>query len=197
MNENHRILGQSPYSASKIAADQLAYSFYASFGLPVVTVRPFNAYGPRQSLRAVIPTIICQMLSNDKVITLGNTNTTRDFTFVEDTVEGFISILRSDLGLGSVFNLGSSFEVEINDLAVLIGETLGRELTFVRDHRRVRPADSEVQRLWCDSSNALNTFGWHPKQMGLEGLKTGLVKTIEWFSDPSNYGNRNPNLYTL
>jgi NAD dependent epimerase/dehydratase len=154
ITEKHPLQGQSPYSATKIAADQLAYSFYSSFDLPVVTVRPFNTYGPRQSARAVIPTIITQIASGQRTIKLGAISPTRDFTYIQDTVSGFIAALTSNTGLGEVINLGSNFEISIGDTVRVIAETMNKEIEIVADVVRMRPENSEVERLWADNTKA-------------------------------------------
>lgn len=182
MTEDHRLHGQSPYAATKIAADQLAYSFYASFGLPVVIARPFNAYGPRQSTRAVIPTIITQIAAGGGRVKLGALSPTRDFSYVADTVSGFIAALDSDQGLGEVVNLGSNFEISIGDAARLIAETMNADIEIVTDEVRLRPEHSEVERLWADNAKAKELFGWEPAYGGREGLRRGLEETIEWFA---------------
>ena len=186
MDEKHRLLGQSPYSASKIAADQIAYSFFSSFELPLVIARPFNTYGPRQSSRAVIPTIISQILSNQKTIKLGALSPTRDLNYVSDTVSGFTAIMNSDLGCGEVFNIGSGFEVSIGALANLIAQQAGANIQIEPEKIRERPVNSEVERLLSDSSKIHDTFGWTPKYSGIEGLSLGLSETIDWFSKPEN-----------
>jgi dTDP-glucose 4,6-dehydratase len=154
ITEEHPLQGQSPYSATKIAADQLAYSFYASFALPVVTIRPFNTYGPRQSARAVIPTIITQIAKGMRQIKLGAVSPTRDFNYVADTVAGFIAALKSERGLGEVINLGSNFEISIGDTALAIAEAMGTSIDIVTDEQRLRPEKSEVERLWASNTKA-------------------------------------------
>lgn len=181
ITEEHPLQGQSPYSATKIAADQLAYSFYSSFNLPVVIARPFNTYGPRQSARAVIPTIITQIASGRRQIRLGAVSPTRDFNFVGDTVGGFVAALNSDLGLGEVVNFGSNFEISIGDTAQLIAEAMNAEIEIVTDEARLRPENSEVERLWADNTKATRLFGWQPSYGGREGFKRGLAATAEWF----------------
>lgn len=181
ITEEHPLQGQSPYSASKIGADQLAYSFYTSFGLPVVIARPFNTYGPRQSARAVIPTIITQIANGRRQIKLGAVSPTRDFNYVQDTVSGFISALNSDHGLGEVVNFGSNFEISIGDTAQLIAEAMNTEIEIITDEARLRPESSEVERLWADNAKAKKLFGWQPGYGGREGFKCGLAETAEWF----------------
>jgi len=197
ITEAHPLQGQSPYSASKIAADQMAYSFYASFGLPVVIARPFNTYGPRQSARAVIPTIIAQIANGKKQISLGAVSPTRDFNFVQDTVSGFIAALESDRGIGEVVNFGSNFEVSIGDTARLIAEAMNAEVEIVTDENRLRPANSEVERLWADNAKALELFGWAPAYGGRDGLKRGLAETAVWFLRPENLRGYKADIYNI
>jgi dTDP-glucose 4,6-dehydratase len=186
ITEEHPLQGQSPYSASKIAADQLAYSFYASFGLPVVIARPFNTYGPRQSARAVIPTIITQLAAGQKRIKLGAIHPTRDFNHVNDTVNGFLAALRGESGLGEVVNFGSNFEISIGDTVRLISMVMGVEVQIDSDSQRLRPEKSEVERLWADNTKAAELFNWKPEYAGLEGFRRGLTETAAWFSDKTN-----------
>jgi len=176
IDEGHPLSGQSPYSASKIGADKIAESFNLSFGLPVVTVRPFNTFGPRQSARAIIPTIVTQALANEP-IRLGNLEPTRDLNFVENTVEGFIKAAESQQVVGEVINLGSGHEISIRDLANMILTSLQREdLPVITDSERVRPENSEVERLCANTSKARALLGWEPKY----ALAEGLTRTIEW-----------------
>jgi NAD dependent epimerase/dehydratase len=197
ITEEHRLLGQSPYSASKIGADQLSYSFYSSFDLPVVTLRPFNTYGPRQSARAVIPTVITQIAQGSKKINLGSTTPTRDFNYVMDIVAGFDSALISDSGVGEVFNLGSNSEISIGDTAKLIADLMGKEIEIITDQKRIRPENSEVERLWADNSKANRLLGWQPKYTGLDGFKKGLMETIEWFTQSDNLSSYKSGIYNL
>ena len=197
ITEKHPLQGQSPYSATKIAADQLAYSFYSSFDLPVVTVRPFNTYGPRQSARAVIPTIITQIANGQRTIKLGATTPTRDFSYVQDTVSGFIAALTSDAGLGEVINLGSNFEISIGDIAQLISETMDVKIEIISDEARMRPKNSEVERLWADNSKAKVLFGWQPTYSGRDGFKRGLAETINWFTKAENLQSYKSGIYNL
>jgi dTDP-glucose 4,6-dehydratase len=175
IDEQHPLQAQSPYSATKIAADALGLSFSRSFGMPVTIVRPFNAYGPRQSARAVIPTIISQALAG-KALKLGTLETTRDFTFVEDTARGFVAVGESDAALGEVVNLGSGTETSIGEIVQRVGEIVGRELEVAVDDRRLRPEKSEVSRLHSDSSKALELAGWRAEV----SLDEGLRRTSEW-----------------
>jgi dTDP-glucose 4,6-dehydratase len=197
ITEDHRLQGQSPYSASKIGADQLAYSFFSSFNLPVVIVRPFNTYGPRQSARAVIPTVITQIANGKSKISLGSITPTRDFNFIKDTVSGFISALNSKNGLGEVINLGNNSEISIGDTANLIAELMGRKIEVNIESDRVRPKNSEVERLWADNSKAKNLFGWVPEYAGITGLKSGLIETINWFTSPVNLKRYKSDTYNL
>jgi NAD dependent epimerase/dehydratase len=197
ITEEHPLRGQSPYSATKIAADQLAYSFFASFDLPVVIARPFNTYGPRQSARAVIPTIITQIASGRREIKLGAVSPTRDFNYVGDTVAGFIAALNSDQGVGEVINFGSNFEISIGDTARLIAEAMNAEIEVVSDEARLRPRSSEVERLWADNSKAKRLFGWQPAYGGREGFKRGLAETAEWFKNPANRAGYKSDRYNI
>jgi dTDP-glucose 4,6-dehydratase len=197
ITEQHPLQGQSPYSASKIAADQLAYSFFASFDLPVVIARPFNTYGPRQSARAVIPTIITQIASGERRLKLGALHPTRDFNFVADTVGAFMAALRADGGLGEVVNFGSNFEVSIGDTVQLIAQLMGAEVDIETDAVRLRPEKSEVDRLWADNAKAWDLFGWRPSYGGHQGLRRGLQETIEWFLDKSNLARYKAGLYNI
>ncbi len=180
IDESHPLQGQSPYSASKIGADKIAESFYLSFGVPVVTVRPFNTFGPRQSTRAVIPTIISQCLAGENV-RLGNVNPTRDLNFVSNTVDGYIAAANADGAVGEVINLGSGREIAIGDLAKLIGRILGREVRIEEESNRFRPEKSEVERLLADNNKARNLLGWEPKV----SLEDGLARTAEWMEHHS------------
>ncbi len=190
ISEDHPLQGQSPYSASKISADKIAESFNLSFGLPIVTVRPFNTYGPRQSARAVIPTIVSQALT-ETVIRLGNLKPTRDLNYVADTVEGFISAAECQRAVGEVINLGSGREVSINELAAKILKMIGRSLPVVVEEDRVRPEDSEVERLCADNTKARQLLGWQPGH----SLESGLEKTIEWLK--VNHEGYRPGVYTI
>ena len=182
ITEEHPLQGQSPYSASKIGADQLALSFFASFGTSVTIVRPFNTYGPRQSARAVIPTIITQIAQGAKALKLGSVHPTRDFSFVKDTVRAFSSCLRSEKTIGETINFGSNFEVSIGQVAKTIAELMGVQIKIETEDVRVRPPKSEVERLWADNSKAKGIAGWIPKYGGLSGFKKGLAETIQWFT---------------
>ncbi len=197
ITEEHPLQGQSPYSATKIAADQLAYSFYASFGLPVVIARPFNTYGPRQSARAVIPTIITQIANGRRRIKLGAVSPTRDFNFVQDTVAGFIAALESTRGIGEVINLGSNFEISIGDTARAIAESMGTSIEIITDEQRLRPEKSEVERLWASNTKARELLGWQPKFGGRDGFMRGLAETINWFREPAHLSAYKADIYNL
>jgi len=197
ITEEHPLRGQSPYSATKIAADQLAYSFYASFGLPVVIARPFNTYGPRQSARAVIPTIISQIASGERRIKLGAISPTRDFNYVQDIVDGFCAALHGSGGLGEAFNFGSDFEISVGETARLVAEVMNAEIEIVTDEARIRPVDSEVERLWADNSKASDVFGWSPKYAGREGFRRGLAETVAWFTNPVNLEYYKSHIYNI
>ncbi len=177
MDESHPLQGQSPYSASKISADKIAESFYDSYELPVAIVRPFNVYGPRQSARAVIPTVISQALTR-REICLGSLHPTRDYTYVSDTVEGFFRVAECDEAVGKIFNVGSNFEISVGDLVEKIGRLMGRGVRVVAEQRRRRPLKSEVQRLCCDNTLARNVLHWQPKIP----IDQGLKRTIGWIS---------------
>ena len=197
ITEEHPLQGQSPYSASKIGADQLAYSFYTSFELPVITIRPFNTYGPRQSARAVIPTIITQLANGLDVLKLGSIHPTRDFNYVQDTVDGFIAALKAENAFGETINLGSNFEISIGDTVNVIAELMNKSITIETEDKRLRPKDSEVERLWADNKKAADMLHWKPKYGGLEGFKAGISKTIEWFSKPENLSNYKSDIYNV
>lgn len=197
ITEVHPLQGQSPYSATKIAADQLAYSFYSSFGLPVVIVRPFNTYGPRQSARAVIPTIITQIAQGAKTVKLGALTPTRDFSFIDDTVSGFIAAMNSDAVIGTVVNVGSGFEISIGDTAAAIAECMGRAISIETDGTRIRPKDSEVERLFASYDKAAKLMNWRPAHGGREGFKEGLRKTIDWFMQADNLARYKSDIYNV
>ena len=183
IDEKHPVVGQSPYSATKIAADQLAISYFRAFSLPVKIVCPFNTYGPRQSARAVIPTIITQLLSGKTDLVLGNTSPTRDLTFVKDTTNGFIEMFKSEKLYGEVTNIGMNEEISIGALANLIADIIGQRITFATDEQRVRPENSEVEILRCDNSKILAETHWRP----LYDLRKGLEETIEWIKSNLNH----------
>lgn len=197
ITEAHPLQGQSPYSASKIGADQMAQSFFASFGTPVATIRPFNTYGPRQSARAVIPTIITQVASGARTLKLGAMHPTRDFNYVQDTVRGFVAVAECDAAVGQVLNVGSNYEISVGDTARLIAELMGREVEFTSDEQRMRPAGSEVERLWADNTHVRELTGWTPQYPGIEGLRRGLQETIAWFGNPDNLRRYKAGLYNI
>jgi dTDP-glucose 4,6-dehydratase len=198
ITEEHPLQGQSPYSASKIGADQIALSFHKSFGTPVLVLRPFNTYGPRQSARAVIPTIITQLASGKRRIKLGAISPTRDFNYVGDTVAGFIAALKAPAqALGEVINVGSNYEISIGDTAKTIAELMNAPLEIETDEQRLRPALSEVERLWASADKAEKLMSWKPQFAGLEGLRRGLGQTIEWFLDPAHLAAYKADAYNL
>jgi dTDP-glucose 4,6-dehydratase len=190
ISEDHPLQGQSPYSASKIGADKIAESFHLSFEVPVITVRPFNTFGPRQSARAVIPTIITQCLSADTV-RLGNVHPTRDLNYVGNTVEGFIKAASAPAGIGQTVNIGSGREISIGNLAHLIANLMGRAITIESDSQRLRPQGSEVDRLLADATRAQDLLGWQPEV----SLEDGLQKTIDWIQ--ANLDRYRPGIYTV
>lgn len=197
ITEEHPQVGQSPYAASKIGADQIALSYWRSFETPVAVLRPFNTYGPRQSARAVIPTIITQAAAGQRKIRLGALSPTRDFNFVSDTCAAFQAIAGCDKALGKVMNAASNFEISIGDTAALIGEVMNLELEIVTDENRFRPDASEVNRLFGDNSRLRQLTGWQPAYGGLEGFRRGLARTAEWFSDPANLARYRPGTYVV
>lgn len=178
IDEAHPLQGQSPYSASKIGADKLAEAFHLSLGLPVTIIRPFNTYGSRQSARAIIPTIIIQAL-RQPAVRLGNLEPLRDFTYVEDTVDGFIKVVQQPEAIGQVINIGSGKEISIEDLSKTILQLMGKDIHVIRDDQRIRPQGSEVERLCADTRKAQQLLAWCPRT----GLKEGLKKTIEWIQE--------------
>lgn len=186
IDEGHPLRAQSPYAASKIAADQMALSFYCSFGLPVSIVRPFNTFGPRQSARAIIPTIINQLRQGTTELSLGMIQSTRDFTFVDDTVKGIASFLEASGTEGEVINLGTGYEISIENLALEIASILGKEITFKVDDTRLRPTKSEVMRLCSSNEKAKSLLNWSPLSSNKEGLRNGLIKTVDWFETSGN-----------
>jgi dTDP-glucose 4,6-dehydratase len=197
ITEEHPLQGQSPYSASKIGADQIALSFHCSFETPVAVLRPFNTYGPRQSARAVIPTIITQIAAGRRTIKLGAVHPTRDFSFVEDTARGFIAAMGSDAAVGTVTNIGSGFEISIGDTAHCIARLMGVNIEIEGESQRVRPAASEVERLFASYAMAEQRMGWTPVYGGLEGFERGLRKTIDWFTQPGNLAHYKTDQYNL
>lgn len=193
IDENHPIQPQSPYSASKIGADNMAMSFYNAFNLPLTIARPFNTYGPRQSARAVIPTIITQIANGVKSIKLGDITPTRDFNYVEDTCRGFIQLAKCEKAIGETVNIGSNFEISISDTLDLIKEIMQSDVEFITEQQRIRPEKSEVFRLWCDNSKIHSLTGFEPKY----SIKDGLEKTIEWFRNSKNLEKYKVNIYNV
>jgi NAD dependent epimerase/dehydratase len=193
IDEKHPMQPQSPYSASKIAADAMAMSFYNAFDLPVSIARPFNTYGPRQSARAVIPTIITQIASGMKEIKLGDTSPTRDFNYVEDTCRGLLAIAESTLTIGETINIGSNSEISVKDTLNIIKDLMGSDVYFVSEDDRLRPEKSEVFRLWCDNSKIKKLTDFSPET----NIKQGLERTIEWFTKPENLRQYKPELYNV
>jgi len=182
IDEKHPLQAQSPYSATKIAADAIVMSFYNSFDLPVSIARPFNTYGPRQSARAIIPTIITQIAAGKKEIKLGDVSPTRDFNYVEDCCRGLIMLAESEKTTGEIVNIGSNSEISIADMLKLIKELMSSNVTFINDEQRERPKKSEVYRLWCDNKKINKLVGYKPQVSIQEGLK----KTIDWITKPEN-----------
>jgi NAD dependent epimerase/dehydratase len=193
IDEKHPLQPQSPYSATKIAADAMAMSYFNSFDLPVTIARPFNTYGPRQSARAVIPTIITQIANGMKEIKLGDVTPTRDFNFVEDTCRGFLAIAQSDSTIGQTINIGSNFEISIGDTLNIIKELMGSDVEFITDEQRIRPEKSEVFRLWCDNSKIEKMTGFKPQV----SIRDGLQKTIDWITQPGNLKAYKAELYNV
>lgn len=183
IDEKHPMVGQSPYSATKIAADQLSISYFKSFDLPVKIIRPFNTYGPRQSARAIIPTVISQILNGQKILKLGNLTPTRDLTFVKDTANGFFRIAEADGLFGEITNIGMSEEITIGNLVQLIADLIGTKVEIQSDEQRVRPDKSEVERLFCDNTKILATTEWTPAY----NLEKGLTETIGWIKNNLSY----------
>lgn len=193
IDEKHPLQPQSPYSASKIGADMIAQSFYNAFQFPVTTVRPFNTYGPRQSARAVIPTIISQIASGKKEIQLGDLSPTRDFTFVKDTCNGFYLLSQCKEAIGETVNIGSNFEISIRDTWELIQKLMGLNVTLNFDDERNRPKNSEVFRLWCDNTKAKDLLSFKPNYT----LENGLQETIDWFVNPENLKKYKTDIYNV
>ncbi len=193
IDESHPMQPQSPYSATKIAADAMAMSFYSAFDLPVTIARPFNTYGPRQSARAVIPTIITQIANGAKEIKLGDLTPTRDFNYVDDTCCGFIALAECDESIGQTVNIGSNFEISIGDTLNIIKELMGSDVKFIVDHDRIRPGKSEVFRLWCDNSKIKKLTGFSPQV----DIKEGLQRTIDWIIKPENLKNYKSKIYNV
>ncbi|MBE9039440.1 SDR family oxidoreductase [Oscillatoriales cyanobacterium LEGE 11467] len=197
ITEEHPLQGQSPYSASKIGADQIAMSFCSSFKTPVAIIRPFNTYGPRQSARAVIPTVITQIANGQRKIKLGSLHPTRDFNYVKDTVSGFIKMAESQAAIGQVINIGSNYEISIGDTVQLIADVMNVEIEIASDVQRFRPKDSEVNRLWAENKKAKEIIDWQPAYGGREGFKRGLSETANWFTNPENLKQYKSNVYNI
>ena len=197
ITEDHPLVGQSPYAASKIGADQLALSYWRSFETPVIVLRPFNTFGPRQSTRAVIPTIITQIASGKTEIKLGALKPTRDFNFVQDTCSAFLAVSESEKTLGQVINAASNFEVSIKDVASIIGEVMNVDIKITTDELRLRPEASEVNRLFGDNSKLKHLTNWNPKYVGINGFRKGLEITAKWFSNTSNLALYRPGRYSI
>jgi NAD dependent epimerase/dehydratase len=193
IDENHPFQPQSPYSATKIAADMMALSFYNAFNLPVVVARPFNTYGPRQSARAVIPTIITQIANGKKEIKLGDVSPTRDFNYVEDTCRGFLELADCEQAIGQTVNIGSNFEISVGDILNMIKEIMHSDVQFITEKQRLRPENSEVYRLWCDNSKIEELTGFRPDYT----LREGLERTIDWITKPENLSKYKANLYNV
>ena len=197
ITEEHPLQAQSPYSATKIGADHIASSLFHSFGTPVTVLRPFNTYGPRQSARAVIPTVITQIANGSRRIKLGAVHPTRDFSFVDDTVRGFVAALDAQAGAGETINLGSGFEISIRELVDLIAEVMAVKVDIETDSARMRPQQSEVERLCADNAKAKRLLGWEPLFAGREGLMRGLAQTVQWFAAPANIEQYKADIYNI
>ena len=193
IDEKHPLQAQSPYSASKMGADAMAMSFFNAFDLPLTIARPFNTYGPRQSARAVIPTIITQIASGKKQIKLGDVSPTRDFNYVADTCRGFLDLLRCEKAVGEVVNIGSNYEITVGDTLNLIRELMGSDVEFLVDDQRLRPEKSEVFRLWCDNTKIRGLTGFEPQY----SIRQGLQETIDWFTRPENLAKYKADLYNV
>jgi NAD dependent epimerase/dehydratase len=194
IDEKHPLQPQSPYSATKIAADAMAMSFFNTFDLPLTIARPFNTYGPRQSARAVIPTIICQIASGMKQIKLGDVTPTRDFNYVTDICRGFLQLAQCDKAIGETVNIGSNFEITVEDTLNLIRELMNSDVEFLTDEQRLRPDKSEVFRLWCDNTKIRGLTGFEPEYE----IRKGLEKTIDWFTTfPENLAKYKANIYNV
>lgn len=193
IDEKHPLQPQSPYSASKIGADAMAMSFFNAFNLPLTIARPFNTYGPRQSARAVIPTIISQIASGKKEIKLGDITPTRDFNYVTDTCRGFLALARSDKAIGETVNIGSNFEISVGDTLNLIRELMHSDVLFITDEQRIRPERSEVFRLWCDNRKIHELTGFEPAY----SIRDGLQATVEWFTRPENLAKYKADIYNV
>ena len=197
ITEEHPLQGQSPYSASKIGADQIAMSFYSSFDTPVAIIRPFNTYGPRQSARAFIPTVITQIAARAHTLKLGALHPTRDLNYVADTVAGFIAVTESDNSIGEVINIGSNYEISMGETASIIADIMGVDIEIITDPQRLRPGKSEVERLWADTSKAQRLLNHIPNYAGLDGLRRGLTDTVEWFLRNENLKAYKSHIYNI
>lgn len=193
IDEKHPLQPQSPYSASKIGADAMAMSFFNAFNLPLTIARPFNTFGPRQSARAVIPTIISQIASGKKQINLGDVTPTRDFNYVADTCRGFLELLRCDKAIGEIVNIGSNFEISVGDTLNLIRELMNSDVEFLVDEQRLRPGKSEVFRLWCDNGKIRELTGFEPTY----DIRAGLKVTVDWFTQAENLAKYKANIYNV
>ena len=197
ITEDHPLQGQSPYSASKIAADQMATAYFSSYQVPVAIMRPFNTYGPRQSARAVIPTVISQIAGGARTLRLGALHPTRDFNYVGDAVRAFVATAEADDAVGEVINIGSNYEISIGDTARLIAEVMNVQVSVEMAVERLRPQASEVERLWADNTKARRVLGWEPEYGGREGLRRGLENTVAWFRDEKNLRLYRPGEYSV
>lgn len=197
ITEDHPLQGQSPYSATKIGADHIAMSYYNAFDTPVAIIRPFNTYGPRQSARAVIPTIITQIANGVRKIKLGALTPTRDFNYVLDTVRGFEAVAASDACVGEIVNVGSGYEISIGDTAEAIADVMGVDIEIVCDEQRLRPEKSEVERLFAGNEKVERLCGWTPEFGGLDGFKRGLELTAQWFGNPENLRQYKADIYNI
>ena len=197
IDEDHPLVGQSPYAASKIAADQLALSFYRSFDLPVTVVRPFNTFGPRQSARAVIPTVICQLARGVREIKLGSLYPTRDFSYVDDTAAGFVAAASADTTVGEVVNLGTGHEIAVGDAVARIAKVMGADVEVTQDPQRVRPDRSEVTRLCADHTKMTGLTGWEPRYVGDAGFERGVQQTVDWLTRPRNLARYKADRYNV
>ena len=197
IDEDHSLNAQSPYAATKIAADQLALSFYKSYNLPVTILRPFNTFGPRQSARAIIPTILSQILNNNSTIKLGNINPIRDFTYVEDTCNAFLSTLKNKRIIGETINIGNNFEISIREILNILKEDYNFKFRIKIDKKRIRPKKSEVFRLYASNKKAKKLLGWKPKFNGHNGFNKGLEETIRWLTNKNNLSLYKSELYNL
>jgi nucleoside-diphosphate-sugar epimerase len=189
----HPLQAQSPYSASKIGADSMAMSFFNSFELPLTIARPFNTYGPRQSARAFIPTIISQIANNSPVLSLGDLSPTRDLNFVADTCKGFIELANSEAAIGEIVNIGSNYEISVGEVASIIKSEMNSEIDIITDEQRLRPKKSEVNRLWCDNQKIKKLTGFMPSY----DIHSGLKKTIEWFTVSKNLSKYKSDIYNI